>query len=465
MRYITTRRGGFGATGGSSADFSLREAAFEGLAPDGGLFIPAEIPQVSMDEVRERAAGGFADMAEYLAGLFFGNDLSASELSEACKEAFNFPVPLRRVGAGEDRSESGGAEDDLYTLELFHGPTAAFKDFGAGFMGRVLGRLRTDNERLTILTATSGDTGSAVAHGFLNVPGIDVVILYPDGKISDLQESQMTTLGSNIHALRVEGTFDDCQRMVKEVFADTQFRENYNITSANSINTLRWIPQSFYYFWGVLKWQEAVGEKGGFSGTAPEIVVPSGNYGNLSAGMLAKRMGLNIKRFVAASNANDVVPEWLRAGEYCPRPSVRTIANAMDVGAPSNYERMVALAGGPNASGGSNSATIIDALRAEIVGYASNDEQIRAAIREMYDKFDYISDPHSATGYNAAKHYHTRGFWLSTAAAAKFGEVIEPVLGFAPEIPERLAKLLGRKKISTPIAPDAKLLREYVAGL
>ncbi len=428
MRYITTRS--------NDKSYSLREAAFAGLAPDGGLFMPAVIPAADLDEVRERAASSFADMAEYLAGLFFEGDLSKEQLRDVTRTAFDFPVPLKHIGG------------DLYTLELFHGPTAAFKDFGAGFMGRTLGLLRSDSQRLTILTATSGDTGSAVAHGFHDTEGIDVVILYPDGKISDLQESQMTTLGGNIHALRVDGTFDDCQRMVKEVFADTAFRAEHNVTSANSINLLRWIPQSFYYFYGWTLWQAAGGDE------APEIVVPSGNYGNLSAGMLARRMGLPIKRFVAASNANDVIPEWLRTGDYRPRPSVLTVANAMDVGAPSNYERMMSMTGGN-----------IEAIRREIVGWASSDDEIRTGIRELYDRWGYISDPHSTAGYLAAKHHGVRGFWLSTASPAKFGEVIEPVLGIAPSIPERLARLLDRPKISSPIPPASPRLKEFIASI
>ncbi|MDR0907996.1 MAG: threonine synthase [Rikenellaceae bacterium] len=425
MRYKTTR--------GSKESYSLKEAAFMGLAPDGGLFMPESVPQVDMDEVAERAESSFADMGEYLAGLYFGGDVPREELRGAVEAAFSFPVPLKHIG------------DELRTLELFHGPTAAFKDFGAGFMGQMLGRLRQDDEKLTILTATSGDTGSAVAHGFYNVPGIEVIILYPDGKISDLQESQMTTLGGNIHALRIEGTFDDCQRMVKEVFSDAAYRKTRNVTSANSINLLRWIPQSFYYFYGWKLWRDATG------GERPDIVVPSGNYGNLSAGMLAQRMGLPVGRFIAASNANDVIPEFLQTGVYRPRPSVQTIANAMDVGNPSNYERMVALAGGSE-----------EVLRTEIEGFASTDQQIRSAIKDIYDRYGYISDPHSATGYNAAKHFDAKGFWLSTAHAAKFGEVIESTLGIAPAIPERLAKLLGRPKVSTPMAADSALLKEFV---
>lgn len=428
MKYTTTR--------GSAQTYSLKEAAFMGLAPDGGLFMPASIPRADMDEVLRRAESSFADMAEYLAGLFFGDDLPKDELRRVVDEAFFFPVPLKHLGGYK------------YTLELFHGPTAAFKDFGAGFMGRMLGLLRESGERLTILTATSGDTGSAVAHGFYDVPGIEVVILYPDGKISDLQERQMTTLGGNIHALRVAGTFDDCQRMVKEVFGDAEYRKTRNITSANSINLLRWIPQSFYFFYGWMLWNKATG------GGAPEIIVPSGNYGNLSAGMLARRMGLPVRRFIAASNANDVIPEFLRTGTYRPRPSIRTIANAMDVGTPSNYERMIAMTGGDMA-----------AIRSEIAGFASDDNAIREGIREIYAGYGYISDPHSATGYNAAKHYGADGFWISTAQAAKFGEVIEDTLGLAPEIPERLAVLLGREKKSTPITSDSTQLRDFVSSL
>ena len=283
---------------------SLREAAMMGLAPDGGLFVPERIPQADMAEVERLAGESYAAMAGYLAGLFFGDDFDPQLLRRELESLYDFPVPLRAVGCGR------------YTLELFHGPTCAFKDFGAGFMGRSIGLLGAAGERLVILTATSGDTGSAVAHGFYGVPGVDVVVLYPEGKISRLQECQMTALGGNIHPLRVAGTFDDCQRLVKELFADAEFRKRRRVTSANSINLLRWIPQAFYYFYGYCRWRQAAG------GDRPVIVVPSGNYGNLAAGMLAQRMGLPVGGFVAASNINDVVPEFLRTGVYRPRPSV-----------------------------------------------------------------------------------------------------------------------------------------------
>ena len=289
---------------------SLREAAMMGLAPE-------RIPQADMALAERLAGESYAALAGYLAGLFFGGDFDSQAVQRELDGLYDFPVPLRVVGRGR------------YTLELFHGPTCAFKDFGAGFMGRMTGLLGAADEKLVILTATSGDTGSAVAHGFHNVPGVEVVVLYPEGKISRLQECQMTALGGNIHPLRVAGTFDDAP-----------FRKRRRVTSANSINLLRWIPQAFYYFYGYCQWRQATG------GDRPVVVVPSGNYGNLAAGMLARRMGLPLGGFVAASNVNDVVPEFIRTGVYRPRPSVRTPANAMDVGAPSNFERMLWLCDG-----------------------------------------------------------------------------------------------------------------------
>ena len=332
-----------------------------------------------------------------------------------------------------------------YTLELFHGPTGAFKDFGAGFMGRAIGLLGATGERLVILTATSGDTGSAVAHGFYGVPGVDVVVLYPEGKISRLQECQMTALGGNIHPLRVAGTFDDCQRLVKELFADAEFRKRRRVTSANSINLLRWIPQAFYYFYGYCRWRQAAG------GDRPVIVVPSGNYGNLAAGMLAQRMGLPVGGFVAASNINDVVPEFLRTGVYRPRPSVRTPANAMDVGAPSNFERMLWLCGGDP-----------EVLRGELEGFRCDDACIRRTIDELYERHGYFSDPHSSVGYAASMAVGKPGFYLSTAHPAKFGEVIASVTGARVPLPERLEELTRRPQRSEPLAVDLAALEAYV---
>ena len=411
--------------------FTLKDAAFAGLAPDGGLFIPEVIPQVDMVKVESLAEKSYADMAVYLAQTVFP-DVPSEDMERLVRDAYDFPIKLNSIGEG------------LYNLELFHGPTYAFKDFGARFMGRMLGYLG-DGQPITILAATSGDTGSAVAHGFYGVDNVRVVILYPDGKVSPLQEAQMTTLGGNIHPLKVAGNFDDCQRLVKTMFKDSDLRQRVRITSANSINLLRWLPQSFYYFYAYCQWKRQTGK------TAPVAVVPSGNYGNLAAGMFAKRMGLPIKGFVAASNANDVVPSYLESGEYCPRASVRTVANAMDVGDPSNFERMLWLC---NDS--------YDQMTDEIKGFSCSDEQILDAIKDIYDKYDYISDPHSAVGYLATRYYDNDGFWLSTAHAAKFCEITVKAMEIASELPSGLAVAMGRERVFTKISSDDEDLRRFL---
>lgn len=411
--------------------FSLKDAAFAGLAPDGGLFIPEYIPQVDMAKVEALAEKSYADMAIYLAQTVF-DDIPAEDMDRLVRDAYDFPIRLNSIAEG------------LYNLELFHGPTYAFKDFGARFMGRMLGYLG-DGKPIVILAATSGDTGSAVAHGFYGVANVRVVILYPDGKVSPLQEAQMTTLGGNICPLKVAGNFDDCQRLVKTMFKDEELRSQVRITSANSINLLRWLPQSFYYFYAYCQWKRQTGK------TDPVVVVPSGNYGNLAAGMFAKRMGLPIKSFVAASNANDVVPEYLQTGEYRPRPSVRTVANAMDVGDPSNFERMLWLCGDS-----------YDRMCEEIKGFSCSDAQILDAIREIYEDYGYMSDPHSAVGYLATKASGSEGFWLSTAHAAKFCEVMQQAIEAVPELPAGLAKAMGQQKKFTPFSADASDLAEFL---
>ena len=395
--------------------FNLKDAAFAGLAPDGGLFIPEYIPQVDMSEVERLAEVSYADMAAYLAKIIF-DDIPSEDIERLVRDAYDFPLKLNSIA------------DGLYNLELFHGPTYAFKDFGARFMGRMLGYLN-DGAPITILAATSGDTGSAVAHGFYGVGNVRVVVLFPDGKVSPLQEAQMTTLGGNIFPLKVDGNFDDCQRLVKSMFQNQQLRSKVRITSANSINLLRWIPQSFYYFYAYCQWKKVTGREN------PTVVVPSGNYGNLAAGMLAKRMGLPIKDFVAASNANDVVPEYLLTGEYRPRASVRTVANAMDVGAPSNFERMMWLC-----------EDNYESMKSEIRGYSCSDDQIKAAVSDIYNEYGYMSDPHSAVGYLATRFYESDGFWLSTAHAAKFCEVIEDAVGIMPELPSGLNEAMNKDK-------------------
>lgn len=416
---------------GHECPFSLKDAAFAGLAPDGGLFVPDSIPHVDMDKVMSLAEKSYADMAVYLAQTVF-DDIPAEDMDRLVRDAYDFPVKLNSIS------------DGLYNLELFHGPTFAFKDFGARFMGRMLGYLG-DGQPITILAATSGDTGSAVAHGFYGVDNVRVVILYPDGKVSPLQEAQMTTLGGNIHPLKVAGNFDDCQRLVKTMFKDEELRSKVRITSANSINLLRWLPQSFYYFYAYCLWKKATGK------SDPVVVVPSGNYGNLAAGMFAKRMGLPVKGFVAASNANDVVPEYLSTGSFRPRPSVRTVANAMDVGDPSNFERMLWLCDDS-----------YDDMCREIRGFSCTDEQILDAIREIDKKYSYVSDPHSAVGYLATKHYGLPGFWLSTAHAAKFCEVIRDATGRVPDLPAPLAEAMGSPRVFTGISSREEDLADFL---
>ena len=424
MKYFSTRDK-------SRALTALADAAFIGLAADGGLFLPERVPQVDMKRVEELAAKSYADMALYLVQLLF-DELPAEALEQVVRDAYDFPIRMHSL------------DDKLHTLELFHGPTHAFKDFGARFMGRMTGLLNKGGD-LIILTATSGDTGSAVAHGFYGVEGVRVVILYPDGKVSPLQEAQMTTLGGNIYPLKVRGRFDDCQRMVKSMFRDAALRSQVRITSANSINLLRWLPQAFYYFYGYCQWKQITGRDN------PTVVVPSGNYGNLTAGMFARRMGLPIAGFVAASNANDVVPEFLLTEQYRARASVQTVANAMDVGDPSNFERMLELCDGD-----------VAALKAELRGFSCSDAEIEQAIAEIYDKYGYLSDPHSAVGYLAMKHYDVDGFYLSTAHAAKFGEVTQCAAGVEPELPQSLAEAVGKQRYSTPIEAQEADLKEYL---
>lgn len=427
MRYFSTR------DPERKAPASLSEAAFAGLAPDRGLFLPECFPAADLAEVERLAGISYASMARYLAGLIFGDDVTAGKLDAIVADAYPFDAPLAEIG------------DGLRTLQLFHGPTFAFKDFGARFMGRMMGFLNDGGQDITVLTATSGDTGSAVAQGFWKVPGVKVVVLYPDGKVSDFQEAQMTTLGENIFPLRVSGTFDDCQALVKAMFSDADLRSRVRITSANSINILRWIPQSFYYFYGWAQWKKATGKD------SPDIVVPSGNYGNITAGMLAWKMGLPVRRFIAAANANDVVPRFLGGEPYRPQPSVTTVANAMDVGAPSNFERMTALFGGDEA-----------AIRSAVSGWSWTDAQIREGIAELYRRCGYVSDPHSATGYLSLKASGADGFWLSTAHAAKFTPVVEAAVGHAPALPEEFRRIASLPRRSEPLEASCDALRKYL---
>lgn len=435
-----------------------------GLAPDGGLFMPERIPQVDMKRIEELSSRSFPEMAAYLASLFF-DEFSESQLLEVCRAAFDFPIPLKCVSA----------ESALYTLELFHGPTFAFKDVGARFMGQMLGRLADKEKRINVLVATSGDTGSAVAQGFWGVEGVDVTILFPKGKVSPFQESQMTTLGKNIHPVAVEGCFDDCQRMVKELLGDKEFSARHSLTSANSINILRWIPQSFYYFWGYCQWMRATGQPLSAAQSAspvgPVVVVPSGNYGNIAAGMLAKKMGLPIRNFIAVSNANDTFPRLLSSGVYEPHTTIPTIANAMDVSAPSNYERIMNLYSAPESAPisapisapvsapKSAAESALEALRKEVLGFSCSDTLIKAGIAEQYSKYGYLACPHSSTGYLLASQARIEGFWLSTAHYAKFINVISDALGKEMPLIEPFATISRQKGESITIEAQTDQLR------
>ena len=415
MQYYSTNK--------NTAPATLEEAVVRGLAPDKGLYMPWEIKPLPQDFYDHIAGMTLPDIACRVADALFGGDVPQDVLHGIVRDALNFPVPLAEVEPG------------IWSLELFHGPTLAFKDVGARFMARLLGYFirKEGRQQVNVLVATSGDTGSAVANGFLGVEGIRVYVLYPKGKVSETQEKQFTTLGRNITAVEVDGTFDDCQALVKAAFTDSELQARMDLTSANSINVARFLPQSFYYFHAYAQLRQA-GHRG-------DIVacVPSGNFGNLAAGLVAKRMGLPIARFIAANNRNDVFQQYLRTGRYEPRPSVATIANAMDVGAPSNFARIMDLYGGSH-----------EAVCRDISGAAFTDNEIQAAIASLHRRTGYLLDPHGACGYQALRNglrQGEAGFFLETAHPAKFPLTVEEAAGCAPEVPERLrAFMQGRKE-------------------
>ncbi len=411
---------------------SLEEAIFRGLPPDNGLYMPQHIPQLPTDFFEHLPEQSFQQIAVTVSHALFGKAIPLPDIERIVNRALNFPAPVISLNS------------DTHVLELWHGPSLAFKDFGARYMAALMSWfLQRRAAQTVILVATSGDTGGAVAAGFYDTPGIHVVILYPSGKVSPLQEKQLTTLGKNISALEIEGTFDDCQALVKQAFLDEELRQYISLSSANSINIARLIPQSFYYFEAYKQLMPT---------HKPVIfVVPSGNFGNLTAGLIAQKMGLPVAHFVAATNANDVVPQYLHSGVFTPRPSIPTISNAMDVGNPSNFYRMLDLFG-----------STWNNLRKTVSGFAFNDEQTLQAIREIYRQYGYLMDPHGAVGYLAWKAYQSRnpgtqGVVLATAHPAKFLETMTQTLGKAIEIPDRLAQLACKEKKSTvlPAAYDA----------
>jgi threonine synthase len=421
-----------------SPEVSLHEAVLHGSAPDGGLFMPVEIPHVSNAFLENLPGLPFVEIAREVGGLFCGDEVPPQVLAKIVTDAFDFPVPLVEL------------DEHLHILELFHGPTLAFKDFGARFMARLMGYfVRETGKELTVIVATSGDTGSAVAQAFLGVAGIRVVILYPAGRVSAAQEKQLTTLGQNITALELAGSFDDCQRLAKQALVDPAIAQKITLTSANSINIARLIPQSFYYFAAVAQLRP--------SNSPPVFSVPSGNFGNLTAGLLAKRIGLPVEQFVAATNANDVVPEFLRSGTLVPRASRHTISNAMDVGNPSNFARIVDLYGND-----------LQAIRRDIWGCSFSDEETLRVMHDVEHRHGYVLDPHTAVGVlgwqNFAKQNQRAacGIVLATAHPAKFAETVARAVGVRPEMPERLAAFLDRPKKSIPFPNQFSALQEFL---
>lgn len=425
------------STNDRSLRVDLKEAILRSLPADNGLYMPVELPSLPdsfWDSYRDLS---FQEIGFQVAKAFFGEDVPDEALGKMVDGTLEFDAPVVKI-----------AEQD-YILELFHGPTLAFKDFGARFMARLMAWLtRDEDQMLTVLVATSGDTGGAVASAFHHVPGTRVVILYPKGKVSGLQEKQLTTLGGNITALEVDGSFDDCQTLVKSAFLDRELSEQLNLTSANSINLSRLVPQSFYYIHAARQLNQ---------GVLPTFVVPSGNFGNLTAGLLAMKLGLPVEQFVAATNINDVVPSYLESGEYKPRPSVATISNAMDVGAPSNFVRLKELFG-----------DCFEELRDHISGLAFDDEQTRAAIREVKETTGYTIDPHGAVGWLAARAWRQANpdattITLETAHPAKFLDVMDGQLGKGVvEIPERLAVLADKEKFASPLGTETASFHQWL---
>ncbi|MCP9237396.1 threonine synthase [Lewinella sp. JB7] len=436
----------FYSTNDASHKVGIREAIFRGLPADNGLYMPERITPLPESFFRELSSLSFADIGFRIARQLLGQEIPDEDLRTIVDEAINFPAPVVKL------------DEEKYVLELFHGPSLAFKDFGARFMSRLMAYYNQDSENdLIILVATSGDTGGAVAAGFYDTPGIQVVILYPSGKVSDLQEKQLTTLGKNIHALEVAGTFDDCQAIVKQAFVDQDLRSQLRLSSANSINISRLIPQTFYYF-------EAYKQVG--PGQPIVFCVPSGNFGNLTAGLIAQRLGLPVHHFIAATNDNDVVPQFLERGEYLTKPSVPTLSNAMDVGAPSNFARMTNLHDHVMGLDHPGKETH-EAMRRGISGYSFSDDTTEAAVREVEQRYGYVIDPHGAVGYLALKrwqkdHPGTRGIILETAHPSKFKPDVERILGHSIDVPERLARLAQQEKVATAVGTDYATVRAYL---
>ena len=429
MKYYSTNH--------KAPDVTLSEAVVKGLAPDRGLYMPETLKSLDRDFFENIDSMTFQEMSYRVADAFFGEDIPAEDLKKIVYDTLAFETPCVKV------------DENIYSLELFHGPTLAFKDVGARFMARLLGYFnRNEKQLVNVLVATSGDTGSAVANGFLGVPGVHVYVLYPKGKVSPIQECQFTTLGQNITALEIDGVFDDCQALVKNAFMDAELNGRMKLTSANSINVARFLPQAFYYFNAYAQMKRI--------GKADDLVicVPSGNFGNITAGLFGWKMGLPVKRFIAANNANDIFYKYLQTGVYSPRPSVQTLANAMDVGDPSNFARVLALYGGSHAD-----------IAGHIGGATYSDSQIAETLKECYARTGYLLDPHGACGYRALREQLEPGqcgVFLETAHPAKFKEKVDSITGGDVEIPARLQAFMKGTKQSIGLSKDYADFRNFL---
>jgi threonine synthase len=415
----------------------FKEATIRGLAPDKGLYFPEEIPKHEESFFNEIENYSDEEIAFQIIQPFIRDVIPENDLRKIIAETINFEIPLKPIN------------EQISSSELFHGPTLAFKDIGARFMSRCLGYfVKNNDKKITVLVATSGDTGGAVANGFFNVEGVDVVILYPSGKVSSVQEKQLVTLGNNIHAIEINGTFDDCQQMVKQAFSDEDLNKKLFLTSANSINVARWLPQQFYYLFAWKQWSDKK--------NPPVISVPSGNFGNICAGILANISGMPVNHFIAACNANKVVPDFLETEKYQPQKAIATISNAMDVGNPSNFVRILELF----------NHQFLD-LKIKLSSVSISDEETRETIKEVYQKENYLLDPHGAVAYLALKNYlkihgDQKGYFLETAHPVKFYDVVEPVINQKIPIPEKIKSILGKEKLSFQMEADFEKLKEFL---
>jgi threonine synthase len=417
---------------------SFQEAVFKGLPDDNGLFMPTSIPKLPQsffDTIEEKS---FSEIAFEVAKTLIGDEIPTEDLKVLIEDAVNFEAPVINI------------HDNMNVLELFHGPSFAFKDFGARFMSRIMSYFHKNSDKeINILVATSGDTGSAVGTGFLGIDGIHVTILYPSGKVSLNQEKQLTTLGQNITALEVDGVFDDCQSLVKKAFLDKELSEKLNLSSANSINIARLVPQSFYYFWAYAQLKA--------QGKPVVFCIPSGNFGNICGGLIAQKMGLPVEKFVASTNVNDIVPHYLETGLFEPRPSKSTISNAMDVGNPSNFPRMIALFDND-----------YDKVTANVIGKSYDDEETKMAMKEVYDNYGYVMCPHTAVAYLGLGSYlqesgsEANGVFLSTAHPAKFDDIVDPILGTKIAMPAQLKEISEREKVAIPMTQKFEAFKAYL---